>query len=110
PDVYLASRCPATRQVGDGGRREAKSKLQVDGKAGGDGSRRLAESRWKGPIDLAAGKLQSSINRACFRCCRRGATSGEGRGSQMRRASGGIDAPPAGIAVLGRGGAAGLCS
>ncbi|CAO2191292.1 unnamed protein product, partial [Urochloa humidicola] len=50
----------ATRQVADGGRREAKSKLQARGKAGGDGFRCLAESRSKGPIDLAAGKLQSN--------------------------------------------------
>ncbi|CAO2185784.1 unnamed protein product, partial [Urochloa humidicola] len=45
------------------GRREAKSKLQASGKADGDGFRCLAESRWKGPIDLAAGELQSNCRR-----------------------------------------------
>jgi hypothetical protein len=86
----------------------------VAGSQIGAGDRREGRQRWVqvpgGEQTDRFGGRQASIElqMAGFGCCWRGATCGGMRGSRLCRAPRGIDAPPVGIAALGRGGAAGL--
>ena len=103
-DAYLASRCLARSQVGAGGRLKTNQSW----------GRREGRWRWvQVPGAEQTGRFdgrQASIElqTAGSSCCWRGATPRDGRSCRQCCAPREIDAPPAGIAALGRGGATGI--